>query len=223
MENGIIIAKTEVPVFNNKELNSATKKIFTLGNKAAKAMYEVAATLAKVQKDGSYKDDGFKNAADYAMQTFGFKKSLAYNLIKIGKEYTAANSLESNLPHPENEDFTTNQIGLMLPIGDRDIVAEMCENGELTPDMTAEEIRNAVKRATGKDTADTADTADSAEGIAEDTAGGVEESNPESPRDNVIHYLNMAKSALYDCGFSPEDNAAIVSVILSLISDIQNH
>lgn len=220
MENGIIIAKTEVPVFCNKQLNTATKKIFALGNKAAKAMYEVAAILAKVQNDGTFKDDGFKNAADYAMQTFGFKKSLAYNLIKIGKEYTAENALESNLPHPDNEDFTTNQIGLMLPIGDRDRVAELCENGELTPDMTAQEIRKAVKRATGKDTEDSAeDTEDSAKDT-EDIAGDTE---PVSPRDNVIHYLNMAKSALYDCGFSAEDNGAFVSTILSLISDIQNH
>ena len=216
MENGIIIAKTEVPVFNSKELNSATKKIFTLGNRAAKAMYEVAAILAKVQKDGSYKDDGFKNAADYAMQTFGFKKSLAYNLIKIGKDYMAANSLESNLPHPENEDFTPNQIGLMLPIGDRDIVAEMCENGELTPDMTAEEIRNVVKQATGKDKAE---ATEATEGDSEATEDNAE---AESPRDNVIHYLIMAKSAIYDCGFSAEYNDAFASAIFSLIADIQN-
>ena len=216
MENGIIISSTNVPVFKNNSLNESTKKIYALGNKAAKAMYEVAAILAKVQADGTYKDDAFKSAAEYACKTFGFKKSLAYNLIKIGKEYTAENGIESNLPHPDNEDFTATQVSLMLPIGDHDRVFEMCENGELTPGMTAKELREAVKREIGKDEeSEESEYADSEESEESEYAD-----SEATPQEKAVAALNTAKAALNTLGRMDEYFNSIISSICQLIKVI---
>lgn len=148
--NELTIRTNDLPVFANKELNSATKKIVTIGTKIKKNLFEIALILAKVSETECFKDDGFKSAADYAMKTFGFKKTAAYSLLTIGKEYTAP-TLESNLPHEPNEDFTTTQIEKMLPLKDRAVVVELVENGEITPDMSCKEIETVVKAKTKKD------------------------------------------------------------------------
>jgi hypothetical protein len=148
--NELTIRTNDLPVFANKELNAATKKIVTIGTKIKKNLFEIALILAKVSENECFKDDGFKSAADYAMKTFGFKKTAAYSLLTIGKEYTAP-TLESNLPHEPNEDFTTTQIEKMLPLKDRAVVVELIESGEITPDMSCKEIEAVVKAKTKKD------------------------------------------------------------------------
>ena len=56
----------EIPVFTNKELAKATKRIVTIGTRIQKNLYEVAHILADVDARGLYKDDGFKSVVDYA-------------------------------------------------------------------------------------------------------------------------------------------------------------
>lgn len=135
----------EMPVFINKELAKATKRIVFIGTQIQKNLYEVAHILADVDARGLYKDDGFKSVVDYAGKTFGFKKSMAYSLLSVGKEYTDAEKLESNLPHEEGHDFSTTQIQRVLPIGDRQKVVEYVEAGAITPDMSCAEIQKFVK------------------------------------------------------------------------------
>ena len=148
--NELTIRTNELPIFQNKELNAATKKIANISNNFKKNLFEVALILAKVSENKSFEQDGFKSAADYAQKTFGFKKTAAYSLLTIGKEYTAP-TLESNLPHDPTEDFTTTQIEKMLPLKDREIVVELVENGEIAPEMTCKEIETVVKAYLKKD------------------------------------------------------------------------
>lgn len=148
--NELTIRTNELPVFQNKELNAATKKIADIGNKIKKNLFEVALILAKVSENKLFEQDGFMSATYYAQKTFGFKKTAAYSLLTIGKEYTAP-TLESNLPHDPTEDFTTTQIEKMLPLKDREIVVELVENGEIAPKMTCKEIETVVKAYLKKD------------------------------------------------------------------------
>lgn len=147
MINEIMLNTKELPTFTNKALNVATKKIATITTKVGKSLYEIAHILNGIETKKLFEEDGFKNTADYAIQTFGYKKSMAYNLIKIGKEYTSPETLESNLPH-EEKDFSTSQIVEVLPLKDREKVVELVEQGEITPDMSCREIKKVVKSLT---------------------------------------------------------------------------
>ena len=148
--NELMINTNELPIFQNKTLNAATKKIAGISLKIKKNIFEVAFILSKIDEAKAYEEDGFKSAAEYAQKTFGFKKSAAYSLLKIGKEYTAP-TLESNLPHEPNNDFSTTQIEKVLPLKSRETVVELVESGEITPDMTCKEIEAVVKSKTKKD------------------------------------------------------------------------
>lgn len=147
MEDMIVI-KNDPVEFKNRELNNATQKIFKIGERMQKNLYEVANVLAKVDTNKAYKEDGFKSAADYAMKTFGFKKTQAYTLLKVGKEWTSP-KLESTLPHEEGKDFTVTQIEKLAYLGSKEEVIKAVENGDVTPEMTVAEIREYVKTKKG--------------------------------------------------------------------------
>lgn len=142
-----------IPTYTNKELNRATVKIIRLGEKVRKAAFETAAVMASVDASGCYKDDGFKSVHEWAMTTFGFKKSASYSLLKIGKEYTRQklnakgkpDGYEDNLlPEGSVDGFNTTQVEKMLPLGHA-AAAELVEDGEITPQMSAKKIGQYVK------------------------------------------------------------------------------
>ena len=101
-----------------------------------------------------------KNVHEWAMKTFGFKKSASYTLLKIGKEYTETikNSkgsivgYTSNLLPDSETDFTTTQIEKMLPAG------HLVDSEEITPDMTCKEIEAIVKKALNPEETETEET-----------------------------------------------------------------
>lgn len=124
--------------FKNEALQQATEEINQYGTEMLKNVRNIARVLADVSKNECYKEDGFKNCAEYAMETFGFKKSFAYNLISIGKRFSEANS--------ELAGYSATQLIEMLPMTDKEL-SEKMESGEINPDMTAKEIREAVKEA----------------------------------------------------------------------------
>lgn len=148
----MIMRGNEVPVYTNKTLRAATNKIVKLGETVRKAAFETAAIMANVDANHCYIEDGFDSVHDWAMTTFGFKKSVSYSLLKIGKEYTRRTMVNgkvtgysSNLM-PENSgvDFNTTQVEKMLPLGHA-AAAELVESGDITPDMSAKKIGQYVK------------------------------------------------------------------------------
>lgn len=154
---------TVVPEFANKNLRTATAKIYKIGETVRKCAYETAYIMAQVDETECYKDDGFNSVHDWTMQTFGFKKSASYTLLRVGKEYTRTligsngkvKGYGSNL-FGEDEimgtgDFTTTQIEKMLP-GGHELAVELVESGEITPDMTCKEIERVIKSYTKPET-----------------------------------------------------------------------
>lgn len=142
----LALQKIELPVFSNRYLNTATQKIMKKGELIGKTYNEVALILAEVSHKEAYKDDGFKSAAEYAMKTFGFKKSFAYSLIKIGENFMTP-ELTSTLPH-KDIDFTVSQLDVLLPLqkSDPELLHSLAESGEINPTMTKEEIKQVVKQ-----------------------------------------------------------------------------
>lgn len=151
---------TNRPLFMNKQLEKVTQTILKAGASIQSGRYGIAALLAKVESDNLYADDGFKSAIEYATATFGIEKSLAYNFIKMGTDYTRSILNDkgkvigycSNLLPPANPDihdapaldFTPTQISRFMTLG-RDKVTQLIDEGSLTPRMTIREILEVVK------------------------------------------------------------------------------
>lgn len=136
--------------FENKSLAKATEEIIILQKNVNESLISVAGISGEVAKSESYKDDGFKSAQEWLMNTFNYKKSTAYTMVKIGKEYV---QLEINGCVPTyktifadsvtDEDFTLTQLEKLLPLGKERIEAYLF-TGDLKYSMTVKEIKEFV-------------------------------------------------------------------------------
>lgn len=146
-EMGMVVRK---PEYLNKGLNDATKKIQALGDGIRKAYFTVAAIIAKVDREGLYELDGFKNVHEWTEKEFGFKSSRSYSLLTIGQKWTE--EVIDKLGHVTGHvavidpNFSTTQIEKMLPAG-KDKATELYEAGTIRPEMSAKEIEKAIKEA----------------------------------------------------------------------------
>ena len=136
--------------FGNESLKKATEEIIRLQKNVNESLISVAGISGEVAKSESYKDDGFKSAQEWLMNTFNYKKSTAYTMVKIGKEYV---QLEVNgcLPiyktifanSETDEDFTLTQLEKLLPLGKARIELFL-RTGDLNYSMTVKEIKELV-------------------------------------------------------------------------------
>ena len=176
-----IITNSVAPVYTNKALNTATQKVYKIGETVRKCAFETAMIIAAVEASECYKEDGFNTVHEWTEAAFGFKKSASYTLLKIGKEYVReivnpktnkVTGYASNLlPEDAEKDFTTTQIEKMLPAGHA-FAAELVERGEVTPDMTCREIGKVIKSYLKEDEEGANDNGD--EESAENTAPEVD-------------------------------------------------
>lgn len=138
--NEITITINHETAFKNSELESITASIvaasMTARHEVEKYLKKVAVSLNEVDEKNLYKEDGFKSAADYAMETFGYKKSFVYDLLKVGKVF-------KNLL-AEQCDYTVSQLKEMLPLSEEARVSAL-NSGEINEDMSLREIREKVK------------------------------------------------------------------------------
>ena len=180
MNELITLNEAKIPVFNDKELNAATRKVFSLGEKIRKSALETAAVVAAVDKTGCFKDDGFKTVHDWTAAAFGFRKSTSYNMLAIGKEYVAPvlNSAGRTIAYEstfaqtvESEgDFTVTQLIQLLPAG-RDMAGQLVLDGKVNPGMTCKEIKavvNAARADEEEDGEESAETGETGENEEED-------------------------------------------------------
>lgn len=133
-------------MFKNDELNRLSEQIASYnGNINASTdahmmtvsnnLCKIAYVMAEIDSKELYKEDGFKSAADFAMETFEYKKSQAFNLVRVGKKF-GSKLLET--------EYNFTQLVEALPMG-AEKFAELSESGEITPDMKATEIREIAK------------------------------------------------------------------------------
>lgn len=136
--------------FGNESLKKATEEIVSLHKNVNQSLISVAGIAGEVATSESYKDDGFKSAQEWLMKTFNYKKSTAYTMVKIGKEYVQL-EIDVCLPiyktifaNPEtDEDFTLTQLEKLLPLGKEKIEAYL-NTGDLKYSMTLKEIKDFV-------------------------------------------------------------------------------
>ena len=126
--------------FKNERLNGITADIVKLTSEAfakvEKTQIMIADLLAEVAHNELWKDDGFESTLDYAMQTFGWKKAYAYASIQLG--------VKRNTNQLPDGNFNAGQLREMFPLS-REKLDELVEAGEITEDMSAKQIREAIK------------------------------------------------------------------------------
>ena len=139
--------------FQNKKLQNATMQIMQIAGKIRNNWFEVGAIIAMVDAQELYKDDGFNNVHEWTTRAFNIKKTMSYDLLKIGKEYTReilsdkgrTIGYECNLVVPDSsENFALTQVIRMLPAG-HEKAQELVDAKLITPDMSSTAIGKVIK------------------------------------------------------------------------------
>lgn len=152
---------TTVQALTNTQLRKATNTIIKASDNVNKNMFTIAKTLVQISESECFKDDGFKNVADYGKQVFNYEKSTVYNFVNIGKMFTDSEKLTSNLNHTDH-DYSMSQLARLIPLGSSEVANELIEQGKFNENSTIKEIEKAVKEWQNGDVVDsTAEEVDS--------------------------------------------------------------
>ncbi len=134
----------------NKTLKTATNKILSLCEKVKSALFEVAAIIAQVDREGAFQEDGFSSVHEWTEKCFGSKKSQSYAMLNIGKDWTEAKVNQAGkitgYVSAIDSGFSTTQIQQMIPAG-RVKAQELYDEKLITPEMTVKEIHEVIKTA----------------------------------------------------------------------------
>lgn len=173
-----LINVSSVRPITNKQLQTYTNRVIQLTNENVRNDYRIAAIFAQVDETECYKDDGFKNVTEWAVECIGYKKSQCYNYIKVGKEYTrevinakgkSVGYCSNLLPIPGDEqerettsfstepapaperDFSVAQTMEVAKLNDRDKALELIHDGAITPEMSCRDIKQVIDKAKSHD------------------------------------------------------------------------
>lgn len=142
------------PGYLNKDLNAATLRIRGIGVKMREHYFEIAAIIAKVDRENLYELDGFKNVHEWTEKEFNIKSSRSYSLLTIGQKWTE--EIKDKSGHTTgyamviSPDYSTTQTEKMLPAG-LDMATQLHNEGKISPYMSAKEIEKVIKAAKAGD------------------------------------------------------------------------
>lgn len=134
MANTEIIIRTN-NTFKSKDLTKATLGLADCFNSANKAYKDACVILAKVEKNQSWKEDGFKSLAEYG-ECIGLNKSVTHKMENAGRLILSDNPIIRDFA--AKADYSKLSL---LQSEDEDEVAEAIEKGELTPNTTAAKVK----------------------------------------------------------------------------------
>lgn len=161
--NELILSTASVPSkfsFKNAKLNElsgkiaahtdAMNKLYNDTKQRAEAINSALAPIfGELLTSKCYADDGFKSVADYAEQTFGIGKSMAYMLARVGKEFYNEGSETTAKARAA---LTVSKLGELTGV-DRIAIAKAIDSGELSKDSSLQDCREfaAAHRKPGKE------------------------------------------------------------------------
>lgn len=134
-ENAIII-RTDCK-FQSKALNTATQGLYKAFAAMENGKKDACVILAKVEKNKSYSEDGFKSLAEYA-ERIGLNKSLAHKMENAGRLLISENDKVKDFA--DKADFS--KLAILSSLGE-DTIAKSIEDGDIAPDMTQSKITEA--------------------------------------------------------------------------------
>lgn len=150
-KNEIIVSTVTAPskfTFKNAKLNELSGKIAQqtaainalyndAKDKAERINQQLAPIFGELLTTKCYKDDGFKSVADYAEQTFGMGKSMAYMLARVGKEFYGD---AADMMKDVRAKLSTAKLAELTGV-DRVQLAKDVQSGAISKDTTLQQCR----------------------------------------------------------------------------------
>lgn len=163
----------------NPELKKATNSIKGYASNIRKNYLRIASKLAEVDAQESYIEDGFGDVIEYATSVFNMKKSTAYNLLKIGREYVSEDSPDKTILADNRGDYSVSQLGVLLPVG-VERVQELNADGVISPEMSVRKLASIVS--TPED--------ENPEETGESESNGCENESENEPTQTITLWVN---------------------------------
>ena len=112
--------------------------VFKAAQEAKEAFYKASAPFfGEVKRDKLFENGGYKSFDEYALDTFGIKKSMAYMIANVGIHFF----LEDNdYTRKARETFTVSNLAELLK-ADRVAIADSIDKGELDGETSQEDLR----------------------------------------------------------------------------------
>lgn len=161
--NELTISSVSTPAkfnFKNAKLNEISAKIaeqsaamnsvYNAAKEGAEAVNKALAPLfGELLTTKCFKDDGFKSVADYAEQTFGMSKSMAYMLARVGEQFY---NTDNDYTRKARETLSTSKLAELTGT-DRVAIAKAIDDGELASDTPLASCRDfaTAHKAPGKE------------------------------------------------------------------------
>ena len=150
--NELILSTTNAPAkfsFKNAKLNEISAKIaeqsaamnsvYNAAKEGAEAVNKALAPLfGELMASKCYKDDGFKSVADYAEQTFGMSKSMAYMLARVGETFYNTGSEDAK---KARETLSTSKLAELTGVDKKDI-GKALKDGKLSAETSLADCRD---------------------------------------------------------------------------------
>lgn len=113
------------------EQSAAMNSVYNAAKEGAEAVNKALAPLfGELLTTKCFKDDGFKSVADYAEQTFGMSKSMAYMLARVGEQFY---NTDNDYTRKARETLSTSKLAELTGT-DRVAIAKAIDDGELASD-----------------------------------------------------------------------------------------
>lgn len=149
--NELILSAANTPTkfnFKNAKLNEISAKIaveaanmnsvYNAAKEGAEAVNKALAPLfGELLTTKCFKDDGFKSVAEYAEQTFGMSKSMAYMLARVGEQFF---NTDNDYTRKARETLSTSKLNELTGT-DRVAIAKAIDEGKLTSDTSLASCR----------------------------------------------------------------------------------
>lgn len=142
MELGLTTLKTS----QNKKLQRALDTIVKLSADSTRALEKIAVKLAEIDRLRFFESEGYKNTAEMVKDYLGYSKQTTSVMIRVGNRFF----LKDGTPNltVEGQQFSLYQLQEMLPLYPDELDAHV--GTDITPGMSAKEIRKTVKKIQGK-------------------------------------------------------------------------
>ena len=138
----------------SKQLEKATQRIYKLSDSIGQNMFAIAFIIADVADEMAQEienADGFASVHEWTEKAFGFKKSMSYNMLNVGRRFTAqvqngkTKTYRDSITQADEKGYTITQCIQFLPYLDCDI-EELHKAGTINPDMTCKELAETLKK-----------------------------------------------------------------------------
>lgn len=131
-------APAELPKFKNELLNEKTAEIRNIQKSvyttASDAYYKISVIMSEIKQSELYKEDGFKDLAEYGDKVFGFKRALSYSYSRAGDVYR-----NEKLPDALRA-LPPSKLDALSAMSEEDMISAV-ESGKITATSTQKELR----------------------------------------------------------------------------------